>query len=294
MVSTISAFSKRCCETKKKTVKDIVFKTVFSVVGLLVLTIFVYPLIYTVINSLKTYEDFSHNPQYAFPTKVYFGNYLKVLQNDFGRYFFNSIVIALLVVVFTVLLACMAAFVLSKMVFRGQRALEVFFLLGLMIPYQVVLLPLYLTYSQIGLMDTYWSLVLPQVAFGLPFSIQLFLAFFHGFENELIEAAIIDGCSMARVFTRIVVPLCRNVIITIATLRAIFSWNEYIFANTFVSRKKMMTVVLGLNSFIGEEGRVDWGPTFAAIAATVIPTLLIYLFLSKYMQEGLSEGAVKG
>ena len=163
-----------------------------------------------------------------------------------------------------------------------------------MIPYQVVLIPLYITYSKIGLLDTYWALVLPQVAFGMPFSVQLFLAFFADFENDLLEAAVIDGCGIGRAFLSIVVPLCRNIIITIATLRAIFSWNEYVFAYTFIRSKKMMTVVLGLNAFVGEEGLVDWGPTFAAISVTVIPTLIVYMFLNKYMQSGLSEGAVKG
>lgn len=269
-------------------------KVFIFIIAVIVLIIFVYPLVYTFINSFKSYEDFAQNPQYALPQKIYLGNYAKVIKNNFGRYFINSVIIASLVVIFTVLLSCMAAFALSKMVFRGRKTLEVFFLLGLMIPYQVVLLPLYLTYSKVGLMDTYWSLILPQVAFGLPFSIQLFLAFFDNFEDEMIEAAIIDGCSIVRAFVNIVVPMCRNSIITIATLRAIFSWNEYIFASTFISLKKMMTVVLGLSSFIGEEGRVDWGPTFAAIVATVVPTLIVYMFLSKYMQAGLSEGAVKG
>lgn len=88
--------------------------------------------------------------------------------------------------------------------------------------------------------------------------------------------------------------MCRNIIVTVATLRAIFSWNEYIFSYTFVNTKKMMTVVLGLSSFVGEEGRVDWGPTFAAITVTVIPTLFVYAFLGKHMQAGLNEGAVKG
>lgn len=279
---------------RKKSSRGRASRLLFLGIALVVLALFVYPLIYTITNSLKTFQDFAQNPQFALPVEIFFGNYLKVFESSFALYFFNSVVIAVLVVVFTVVLACMAAFALSKMVFRGQRNLELFFLLGLMIPYQVVLLPLYLTYARVGLMDTYWSLVLPQVAFGLPFSIQLFLAFFARFDDELIEAAIMDGCSMAQVFIRIVAPLCRNVIITIATLRAIFSWNEYIFANTFISSKNMLTVVLGLNAFVGEEGRIDWGPTFAAIVSTVVPTLIVYLFLSKYMQAGLTEGATKG
>ena len=256
--------------------------------------LFVYPLIYTVINSLKTYEDFTGNPQYALPAKLYFGNFIKVFQSDFARYFFNSVVIAVLVVVLTVFLSAATAFAISEFRFKGKKITEMYFLLGLMIPYQVILIPLYITYAKFKLLDTYFSLILPQVAFGMPMAVQLFLAFFKDFEEDMIEAAVIDGSSIGRAFISIVAPICRNIIITIATLRAIFSWNEYIFSYTFISSKKMMTVVLGLNAFVGEEGLVDWGPTFAAIAVTVIPTLIVYMFLGKYMQSGLSEGSVKG
>lgn len=277
----------------KRSMKKQIRNVMVTVVSVLVFLLFVYPLIYTVLNSLKTYDDFTSSPQYAMPVKVFFGNFIKVFQSDFIRYFINSVVIAVLVVVFTVVLSATTAFAISKFRFRGKKIAEIYFLLGLMIPYQVILIPLYLTYAKFKLLDTYFSLILPQVAFGMPMAVQLFLAFFKDFEEELIEAAVIDGSSIGRAFISVVAPICRNIIITVATLRAIFSWNEYIFSYTFISSKKMMTVVLGLNAFVGEEGLVDWGPTFAAIVVTVIPTLLVYMFLGKYMQSGLSEGAVK-
>lgn len=267
---------------------------VITLVSAIVLVVFVYPLVYTVLNSLKTYDDFGSSPQYALPREIFWGNYETVFRSNFMRYFLNSVVIAALVVIFTMALSSTAAFAIAKLKFRGQKMMEVFFLLGLMIPYQVVLIPLYLTYAKLNLLDSYVSLVLPQVAFGMPFSVQLFLAFFSDYENDLLEAAVIDGCGIGRAFVSVVLPMCRNILITIATLRAIFSWNEYIFTYTFISSKDMMTVVLGLNSFVGEEGLVDWGPTFAAISVTVIPTLVVYMFLSKYMQSGLAEGSVKG
>lgn len=277
----------------KRSMKKQIRNVMVTIVSVLVFLLFVYPLIYTVLNSLKTYDDFTSSPQYALPAKVFFGNFVKVFQSDFIRYFINSVVIAVLVVVFTVVLSATTAFAISKFRFRGKKIAEIYFLLGLMIPYQVILIPLYLTYAKFKLLDTYFSLILPQVAFGMPMAVQLFLAFFKDFEEELIEAAVIDGSSIGRAFISVVAPICRNIIITVATLRAIFSWNEYIFSYTFISSKKMMTVVLGLNAFVGEEGLVDWGPTFAAIVVTVIPTLLVYMFLGKYMQSGLSEGAVK-
>ena len=269
-------------------------KIIVTILSLLVFLLFVYPLIYTIINSLKTYEDFTSSPQYALPAKIFFGNFVKVFKSNFIQYFLNSVIIAVLVVTFTVVLSAATAFAISKFRFRGKKITEMYFLMGLMIPYQVILIPLYLTYAKLKMLDTYFSLILPQVAFGMPMAVQLFLAFFKDFEEDLLEAAVIDGSSIGRAFISIVAPICRNIIITVATLRAIFSWNEYIFSYTFISAKKMMTVVLGLNAFVGEEGLVDWGPTFAAIVVTVVPTLIVYMFLGKYMQSGLSEGSVKG
>ena len=277
----------------KRSMKKQIRNVMVTVVSVLVFLLFVYPLIYTVLNSLKTYDDFTSSPQYALPAKVFFGNFVKVFQSDFIRYFINSVVIAVLVVVFTVVLSATTAFAISKFRLRGKKISEIYFILGHIITYQVILITLYLNYAKFKLLDTYFSLILPQVAFGMPMAVQLFLAFFKDFEEELIEAAVIDGSSIGRAFISVVAPICRNIIITVATLRAIFSWNEYIFSYTFISSKKMMTVVLGLNAFVGEEGLVDWGPTFAAIVVTVIPTLLVYMFLGKYMQSGLSEGAVK-
>lgn len=277
-----------------KPAKFYIGNVAIMLVALIVLVFFVYPIIYTIINSFKTYDDFLANPQYALPTEFYFGNYARVAENSFGRYFINSVVVAFFVVIFTILLSCTAGFALSKFRFRGRGKLEMLFLLGLMIPYQVILIPLFLTYSKLHLLNSYFSLILPQVAFGMPFAIQLFIAFFKDFENDIFEAAIIDGCSVGKAFISVVLPMCRNVVIAIATVRAIFSWNEYLFAYTFISSRRMMTVVLGLNTFVGEEGLIDWGPTFAAITATVIPTLIIFMFLNKYMVSGLSEGSVKG
>lgn len=278
----------------KRTAGRLMKKIIITMLSLLVFLLFVYPLIYTIINSLKTYEDFTSSPQYALPTKIFLGNFVKVFKSNFAQYFLNSVIIAVLVVTFTVVLSAATAFAISKFRFRGKKITEMYFLMGLMIPYQVILIPLYLTYAKIKMLDTYFSLILPQVAFGMPMAVQLFLAFFKDFEEDLLEAAVIDGSSIGRAFISIVTPICRNIIITVATLRAIFSWNEYIFSYTFISSKKMMTVVLGLNAFVGEEGLVDWGPTFAAIVVTVVPTLIVYMFLGKYMQSGLSEGSVKG
>ena len=136
-----------------KPVKFYIGNIAIMLVALIVLVFFVYPIIYTIINSFKTYDDFLANPQYALPTEFYFGNYARVAENSFGRYFINSVVVAFFVVIFTILLSCTAGFALSKFRFRGRGKLEMLFLLGLMIPYQVILIPLFLTYSKLHLLN---------------------------------------------------------------------------------------------------------------------------------------------
>ena len=113
-------------------------KIIVTILSLLVFLLFVYPLIYTIINSLKTYEDFTSSPQYALPAKIFFGNFVKVFKSNFIQYFLNSVIIAVLVVTFTVVLSAATAFAISKFRFRGKKITEMYFLMGLMIPYQVI------------------------------------------------------------------------------------------------------------------------------------------------------------
>ncbi|EQM74783.1 carbohydrate ABC transporter permease [Microbacterium maritypicum] len=261
---------------------------VITIAALLALASFVSPLLYTLIGSVTPSRD--AGDQGMFPS---FDNYVRVFESGFPRFFLNSLIITVITVIATLLLSAMVAYPLSFFRFRTRRPIEALFMLGLMIPYQVVLLPLFLTYAKTDLLNTYWSVIIPMVAFGMPFSVFLLLRFFRELDEGIIEAAVIDGASAGRIFWTIILPLSRNVLITIAILRAIFAWNEYLFAYTFISSRNNLTLVLGLNDFIGAEGLVDWGPMFSAIAFSVLPALLAYILLNKYMIAGLADGATK-
>ncbi len=269
-------------------------KTVrFFALAVLVLTQ-LYPLLYAVFSSFKSLEEFQANPPYALPQNLYLENYRFVLtQSPLGTYFFNSILIMVIVVIAVLILSSTAAFAIEKMRFRGKSKLLTYFLLGLMIPMQVCLVPLYLTFTKLHWTDSYISVILPQIAFGLPFSIYLFANFFRHLSNDVLEASIIDGCSAFQMFTRIVLPMSRNTVLTLAMMRGVFCWNEFMFAYTFTKSKSMQTVTLGLQDFVGMYGYTDWGRTFTTIVLTVFPTLVLYFFLGKYMISGLSSGSVK-
>lgn len=209
-------------------------------------------------------------------------------------YFKNSIIVLIGVLIPLLLFALMAGFALSKIKFKGRKFVLNYFLLGLMLPMQVALIPLFTIFNKMGLINTYPAIILPQIAFSLSYSIQLFYSFSKFFPEEMLEAAIIDGCSPMGCFFKMVVPMSLNSIITVATMQAVFCWNEYINAYTFTRSTGMKTITLGLNDFVGSMGLTDWGGTFAAITVTVLPVFIFYFFSSKKMLAGMTAGAVKG
>ena len=208
--------------------------------------------------------------------------------------FLNSMIITFFVDIFVLVFSTTASFAIAKMKFKYNNFVLIYFLLGLMIPLQCCLLPLYLVFSDMHLTNTYLGVIIPQTAFGLPLSIYLCVNFFRFLPNDILEAAIIDGCSPWRIFLRIVIPMSRNIILTLALLRTVFCWNDFIFSYTFLSSKRLQTITLGIQDFVGAYGYTDWGRTFATVSLTVVPILIVYFFLGKYMVSGLAEGSVKG
>lgn len=145
-----------------------------------------------------------------------------------------------------------------------------------------------------GILNTSFSLILPQVGFALPLSVMLFYSFYSFVPNELLEAAVVDGCSPYRIFFEIVFPLAKNTVITIASMYSILIWNDFIFANTFISENTAKTIAMGLKDYVGAFGNVDWGSTYAAIAISVLPPMLVYFALNRWVTAGMTMGATKG
>lgn len=265
------------------------------VLAILLVVIQVYPFLYVFTSSFKSLDDFRKLPAYALPSSLNLENYITVFtKSHMPTYFKNSIIVLIGVLIPLLLIALMAGFALSKIKFKGKKLLLNYFLLGLMLPMQVALIPLFTIFNKLGLINTYAAIILPQIAFSLSYSIQLFYSFSKFFPEEMLEAAIIDGCSPMGCFFKMVMPMSLNSIITVATMQAVFCWNEYINAYTFTRSTDMKTVTLGLNDYVGSMGLTDWGATFAAITVTVIPVFIFYFLCSKKMLAGLTAGAVKG
>ena len=267
---------------------------VYAIVGAF-LAVQVYPVVWVIASSLKTPEELAANPPYTLPGSIYLGNYVSAFeQADLGRYLLNSAFVAAVTIGLTVLASAPAAFAIQKLRFRGARAVLAYFLLGLMIPVFVALLPMFQIFNELGLRNTYWALILPQVGFNLPMCIYLYVGFMKYIPDSLLEAAMLDGAGPFHTFLRVVFPLSLNTTITIITFNFIFVWNEFVFANTFLNDPQMKTLPVGLNDYVGLFGKTDFGATYAAIVVAILPTLLLYFFLNKRVIEGMAAGAVRG
>ncbi|MBK7454281.1 MAG: carbohydrate ABC transporter permease [Anaerolineales bacterium] len=275
---------------KKITVGTLAFNlAIFSF-----LIVQMYPLFWLIVSSFRPNLDLSSKP-FSFPSTLTIVNFQNViLKSNIFIYIKNTVIVAIVSLFLIVVISSMASFAISKMRFGLSDRVYSYFITGLTIPYMVTVIPLFIMFTSLNIIDSYLALILPMVGFSLPVSILLFVNFFRFIPNELIEAAIIDGCSITQVFTKIILPLSRNTIVTVIAMNLIFIWNDYTFSLIFINSTEMKTVSLGLQDFIGSHGVTDWGATYAAICTSTLPTLILYFLLHKQITGGMTLGAVKG
>lgn len=264
-----------------------------SVFIILLLLIELYPVIWLFLSSLKTEPEFA-KPMYALPEGLHLHNYTRAIQMaDMGTLMQNTVFVTLTSILFAVLVSAPCSFALTKMRWRLADPARFYLRLGMFIPAFVMLLPLFLMFQQMKILNTLTVLV---VVFSSGIALPIFLlnGFYSYVPDEIMEAAVIDGCGIYRLFLRIVVPMTSNGFVTVIMLTFFGIWNDLLISQTFVSSQKMKMLQVGLATFVGERGKREWGPTFAAICIAFIPTLVLYITLNKNIIKGLSEGAVKG
>ncbi len=209
------------------------------------------------------------------------------------RMMLNSIFITAFTVGLVLILASMLAFTFSHMKFAGRNYIYSYVITGMMFPGAVAILPLFIKVRDLGLLDTYAGVVLPQVAFGLAMSVLLFRTFFEQLPKDLFEAALVDGCSYGRFFWTIVMPLSRPILATVGVFILVLSWNNYIFPLIMLNDRDVYPWPLGLMEFRGQYG-AEWNRILAYISVTILPAIAFFLFAQKYIVAGLTGGAVKG
>ncbi|MDR1470357.1 MAG: carbohydrate ABC transporter permease [Spirochaetaceae bacterium] len=269
-------------------------KLALSVFLLFWAVIQIYPLIWLALFSLKDNAEIFGGNIAGFPKTPKWENYPDALkQGGVLIYFFNSLLVTGVTIVMTVLLSSTTAYAISRMKWKLSGKVMTFLLLGMMIPVHAALLPLFIVLSRLKLLNTYLALVLPYVAFALPLGVFILSGFLTGIPREMEESAAIDGAHIYRTFFSIIAPLIRPAIATVAIFTYLASWNELMFAVTFISRKEFSTLTVGIMSMVGSYV-TRWGPIGAGLMIATIPTIIIYILLSKQVQKSMIAGAVKG
>lgn len=261
----------------------------------LVVVVALYPVFWIFLSSFKDAPEFAHNPMWALPQGLHWENYTRAwTEGHMSTYMLNSVVTVIPSLAVVILLGVSAAFGIEIMRWRFKDGVALLFLVGIMVPLQIVLLPLFSIYYSTHILDTRWALVITYVAFGLPLTVFFMAGYFKTFSREVIEAAIVDGANIYQVFYKVALPMVMNAVVTVALVQFFFMWNDLLVSLTFVNNPDLRTVQSGLLNFAGQYGQREWGPTFASVALAVAPTVLVYLFLNQLVMKGLASGAVKG
>lgn len=270
-------------------------RSLLTITVVLIVIVQVYPLLWLFLTSFRTAADFAGGNAFSWPSEFTLDNYSRAFETgNLGLNIVNSLIVTLGSSALIVVAGMMAAFALEVLGFRLSSLVRALFMLGIIVPVQIALVPLFIDYSKVGLLDTHLSMIVPLAAFSLPMSIYLFSSFYGFIPRETYEAASLDGAGPYRIFAQITFPLSLNTIVTVVLVNSIFIWNDFIFANTFVLSDGLKTIPLGLQNYIGAMGNTDWTATFAAVCVSVTPLLLVFLVLNKAMIQGLESGATKG
>ncbi|MBB2975076.1 raffinose/stachyose/melibiose transport system permease protein [Microbacterium endophyticum] len=263
-------------------------------VGVL-LVVEIYPLVWLLLSSFKSQNEFLTEPSWALPSQLNLDNYVTAwTDGNLGTYVRNSILATFPSLVMIILLGVAAGFALEVLVWKGRNQTLLLFLVGIMVPGQMILLPLFTVYFQVGLAGTLWPLIITYTATGLPLTVFMMATFFRSVPREVFEAATLDGASVLRAFWSIGFPMVRNAVFTVALVQFFFIWNDLLIALTFTTDQNLRTIQVGLLTFSGEFGQTAYGPLFAAICINVFGALAIYLVLNQRIMKGLTAGSVKG
>ncbi len=261
---------------------------------LMLVTAFVLgPMLVTFLGGFKAAGELRTNP-FGLP-QVWQTEYFAAILNDaaFWRYLGNSLFISMMAVFLTLIVAGAAAYVFAQIRFFGAKWLQAYLFLGLVFPFATAILPLFIKVRDLGLLDSYWAVILPQTAFGLSLAILLFKTFFEQLPKELFEAAYVEGCGYIRFFWQFTLPLSTPILATVGTFVFVSSWNNFLLPLVVVNSRDLYTWPLGMMQFRGEYV-VEWNRTLAFITLTILPSVAFFLAAQKYIVAGLTGGAVKG
>lgn len=267
-----------------------------AAVCVLVITLMLGPIVLSFFASIKPPAEAAASPPHYLPQSLSVANYGKVIDYQAGLFTYagNSFTVAAIAIVLCLVLSVPAGYGLARFTLPGKELLFVLLLAPLMIPYQAILIPIYLNFAKMGLANSHLGLAVIHAVLQLPFSIYLMRNAFEAIPREIEEAALIDGATSWQVLRRIFLPLVVPGMVTVTLFTFINSWNEFLAALIFMSNEQTFTMPIMLVSVrTGRLGSVDWGALQAGVIVSVLPCILIYVLLQKYYVSGFLNGAVK-
>ena len=265
---------------------------VLMIIMCIVAVIQLFPLYWMITLALKDNTEIYGDNLIGLPQNWEWDNFVRaVSKGNIGQYFFNSIIVTGATIAITLILAVMVSYAVIRLKWMFSKVVYGIFMVGMMLSVQAVLLPLYVLLQPFQ--DTHWAFIIPNVAFAMPIAVILISGAIKDLPREIEEAAFIDGASLYRIFFRLILPLLAPILSAVGILTYLNTWNELMLAVTLVSGEDMKTLTVGINDLVGKYS-TDWGIMGAALTIATIPTIILYIFLSKNIQKSLTLGAVKG
>lgn len=254
----------------------------------------IYPILWLVLQSFKTNTTYLTTNKLSFPSSLYLGNYAFVMnQGNFFGFFKNSLIYTSVTVAVVVVLSNMAGFAFAKLNYKITKLLHGIFIVGILLTMQSILIPLFLMVSAAGIHNTRWAVLIPYIALGLPMGVYLCTDFQKSIPDELLEAARIDGASFISIFSRVVLPMCAPVSVTLAIITFTGNWNEFILMSLMTSSEKLKAIPYMVGRYAGALGS-DYGKLFTSLTVALIPILIFYSIFRNQITKGVAAGAVKG
>jgi ABC-type glycerol-3-phosphate transport system permease component len=275
--------------------KHTVEKTLLYSLILFLTLLFLFPIYWALITSFEYTNQILKLPPEFFPTKFTLGNFIEVFtQSHLGKMFFNSVFVSVVTVIAAVGIAALAGYGFSRYKFRGRLTWVYTIIIVRMIPSVVFIVPYYVIFQKLGLLDTLFGLIIVYVTSAIPFAIWLFIGFYDEIPNEVYEAAIIDGCGEFSLYRQIALPLVIPGVVVASILTFLAAYNEFSISLVLIFSDENKTLPLGISSLIRSQKDTPFGSLAAAGTIAMIPSILLSLTTQKYIVEGLTAGAVKG
>ena len=269
-------------------------KVVIYMILILWTLICIFPVYWMLTFSLKDNTEIFGANVIGMPTKWLWSNYTEAMNTGHMEvYFLNSFIIAVVTILITLVASAMATYAMTRLVWKGRESMNKFFMLGLTIPIHAAIVPLYVVLGRVGLLNTHAALIIPYSAFSLAMGILICTGFMGDIPYDLDEAAFLDGCGVWGIFGKVIAPLMVPAISTVGIYTFLQCWNELMFATIFNSKEAFRTLPVGVQGLFGQY-QTKWGPVGAALTIATLPTLLVYVVLSKRIQDSFIAGAVKG